>query len=108
MLTQQGRCYRIDHRRQAEMERRLDIGDGARGRVRNLAEAMALAYLRRIESLLDGTKIAHGDVGRLHLRHPVFAKILRKNPGEDRAQLLLVGRSRTAITEFTAGEIGPV
>src|SRR5665811_561275 len=37
MLAQQGRGYGIDDRRQAEMDRRFDIRDRARGRVRNLA-----------------------------------------------------------------------
>src|ERR1700724_564463 len=46
MRAQQRGSYGVDCRGQAEMNRRLDIGDGARGRVRNLAEAMALAYLR--------------------------------------------------------------
>src|ERR1700689_2149052 len=87
------------------MDGRFDIGNEARGRVRNLADAMALAHFRRVESLLDGPKIADGDVGRLHLRHPVFASILYKNPGEDRAQFFLVGRSRAPVTELAAGEI---
>src|SRR5471032_881085 len=43
VLAEQGRCDRIDHRRQFHAERRFDIGDRACGRVRNLAEAMTLA-----------------------------------------------------------------
>src|SRR5664279_4226703 len=68
---------------------------------------MALAHFRRIEGFLDGAKITDGDVGRFHLRYPVFAKVLHKNPGEDRTQFRLVGRSRTPVSEFTAGEIRP-
>src|SRR5664279_3347632 len=106
MLAQQGGGYGVDCRRQAEMNRRFDIGDVARSRVRNLAEAMAQAYFRSIEGLLDGPKIADGDIGRLHPGHPVFASILHKNAGKNRAQFLFVSTSQTAIAEVTAGQIG--
>ena len=40
MLAQQGRRHGVSDRRQAETDRRFDVGDGARGRVRDLADAM--------------------------------------------------------------------
>src|SRR5664280_2530867 len=57
MFAEQRRGDGVDDRRQAEMDRRFDIGDRACGRVRYLTNAMALAYFRRVESLLDGPKI---------------------------------------------------
>src|SRR6266404_7907567 len=84
MHAQQRGSYGVDCRRQAEVDRRFDIGDGAGGRVWNLAEAMALAYFRCIERLLESPKKTDGDVGRLHPGHPVFANILHKYPGKDR------------------------
>src|ERR1700693_424874 len=68
---------------------------------------MALAQLRRVEGFLDGAQVADGDIGRFHPRYPALAKILHKYTGEDRAQFLLVGRSRTPVAEFAAGEIRP-
>src|ERR1700686_3340595 len=68
---------------------------------------MALAHLRRIERLLDGTKKTDGDIVRPHLPSPVLPKILHNGPGEDRAKTLLVGRPRAPAAEFAAGEIGP-
>src|ERR1700682_2441420 len=63
VLAQQGRGDWVGDRRQVETEWRFDIGDRACGGVRNLAEAMALAYFRRVECFFDGTKITDGDVG---------------------------------------------
>src|SRR5258707_5097126 len=63
MLAQQGRGDRVGDRRQVKAERRFDIGDRACGRVRNLADAMALAHFRRVESLLDSTQITDRDIG---------------------------------------------
>src|SRR4051812_16754851 len=41
------RCrHRIDRRRQTHMQRRLDVGYRARGRMRDLAEAIAAAHFR--------------------------------------------------------------
>src|SRR5882757_1340539 len=62
MLAQHRRGDGISGRRQLEPQRRFDVGDEARGRVRDLADAMTLAYLARIEGLLNGTKITDGDV----------------------------------------------
>src|SRR5260370_11021921 len=107
VLAQHGRRDGIDDGRLFETDRLFDVRHEACGRVRDLADAMPLVHLTRIEGLLDGAKIADGDVGRLHLRHPVLANVRSKNPGKDRAQFLLVGRSRTPVGEFAAGEIGP-
>src|SRR5260370_4291561 len=63
MLAQQGRGDRVGDRRQIKAERRFDVGDRACGRVRNLADAMALAHFRRVESLLDSTQITDRDIG---------------------------------------------
>ena len=65
MLAQQRRCDRVGDRRQFQTDRLFDIRDRARGGMRDLADAMAFAHLPRIESLLDGTKIADRDVGAL-------------------------------------------
>src|SRR5665213_829626 len=53
MLTQQGGGDGIDDRCQTEIQRCFNIGNASGGRVCNLADAMALAHLRRIESFLD-------------------------------------------------------
>src|SRR6202035_718812 len=82
MFAEQGRGDGVDDRRQAEMDRRFDIGDRACGWMRYLAEAMALAYFRRVERLLDGPKITDGDAGRLHFHHPILAIVLHENSGE--------------------------
>src|ERR1700722_4859925 len=61
VLAQRGRGHRIRDRGQAQTNRRFDIRDRTRGRVRDLANTMALTHLRRIEGLLDGTEKADGD-----------------------------------------------
>ncbi len=76
--------------------------------MRDLAEAMTIAHFRRVESLLDGTKIANRYVGLLHLRHPVLELVAGKNPGNDGAQLFPVGRPVFPVSKFGIGdEIGP-
>src|SRR5216684_3056673 len=67
MLAQQGRSHRINRRRQAHVDGRLDVGDPFRRRVRNLAETVTLPRFGRIESLFDGAEIADRDIGQLHL-----------------------------------------
>src|SRR6266705_2626926 len=57
MLTKQRCGHGIDGRRQAHMERRFDVRHGARGWMRNLAEAVAIAHLRRIEALFNSAEI---------------------------------------------------
>ena len=109
VLAEQGRCDRIYHRRQFHAQRRFDIGDRARGRVRDPAEAMTLAHFRCVEPLLDGTKIADRNIGLLHLRDPVLQLVARKNLADDGAQLFPVGGSRPAVGEFRIGDqVGPV
>src|SRR5207244_11304926 len=72
VFAEQWRRYGINHGSQAHIERRFDIGDGASGRVRDTAQAMALARFGRIEPLLDRAKIANRYVGLLHLGHPIL------------------------------------
>src|SRR5215469_15591545 len=74
--------------------------------MRDLAEPMALANLGRIEGLLHRPKISNGDVQRLHLRNPVLASVLHKNPGKNGSQFVPVRGPRPAIAEFATGEIG--
>ncbi len=99
---------RIGDRRQAEADRLLDIGNGTRCRVRNLAHAVALAHFRRIEGFLDGTKIADRDIGRLHLRHPAFPSCrwqISRSRISRNLSLLAVRDRRSANS--AAGQIGP-
>ena len=77
--------------------------------MRNLADAMPLAHFRRVEGLLNRAKIADGDIGRLHLRHPVFAQVAcTKIPCEYRAQLIPVGRTGTRVANSPLATDRPV
>src|SRR5918999_1440271 len=100
MLTQQRRRHGLDGWRQAHLQRRFNIGDSARGRMRDPAEAMAVAYFRRVESFLYRAQIANRYVGLLHLRHPVLKPVGRKDTGDDGAQLFSVGSSVFPVREL--------
>ena len=99
MLAQQRRRNGIHDRCQAHAERRLNIRNGTRGRVRNLAEAVTVAHLRGVESLLDRAKIAAGHVGFLHLSHPVLEPIAREHFADDRAKRFFIGRTFLSVCE---------
>src|SRR5205823_6868677 len=83
VLAEQWRRHRIDGWRQAHVQRRVNIGDGARRRMRNAAETMTVAHFRRVEAFLDGAQIADRYVGLLHLRHPMLTTVAGKDTGND-------------------------
>src|ERR1700722_19577857 len=106
VLAEQWRGHGVDDRRQRKIERGFDIRNGTGLGVRNLADAMTVARLGRVEGFLDGAQVTDGDIGRLHPGYPILAGVLRKKTGKDHAQLVLVGGARTAITKFAADKIG--
>src|SRR5437868_11814125 len=63
MFAEQRCSYGLDHRGQAHIERSFDIGDRTCSRVRDTAQAAALARFGRIEPLLDRAKITNRYVG---------------------------------------------
>ncbi len=108
MLAKRRRGYGIDNGRHSHAQRRFDVRDRSRERMRDLANAMAFTHLRRLNASSMVLKKADRHVRRLHLRYPIVASILRENLVQNRPQLLPVGRAQPPRGEFGTGDkIGP-
>src|SRR6267142_2286533 len=101
VLAEQRRRHGIDRRRQAHMERRFNVGNSARRRMRDPAETVAVAHFRSVEAFLDRAQIANRYVGFLHLGHPVLEPVAGEDACNNGAQLFLVCGS-----VFPVGELG--
>jgi len=93
MLAEQGRGNRVDDRRKGKIVRRFDVGNRSCSWMRDLAQAVPLAHLGRVEGFLHSAKVTNGDVVCFHFCHPVLTKILHKNSSQNGAQFILVGGS---------------